>query len=161
MDNSNKTLFIKNLAYTLTEDSLKELIVAEFTAAQEAGTVDHMINIAADEEKNKAVFILKDRNYINREGVNVPRSKGMAFVTLENPDDLDKAIEILNGKEFEGRAIVVEKKREFTGERPTGDRGSFRGNRGGGNFGGSRDGGNGGNWERRAPREESNEEEYA
>jgi len=158
MDNSNKTLFIKNLAYTLTEESLKDLIVAEFTAAQEAGTVDHMINIAADEEKNKAVFILKDRNYINREGVNVPRSKGMAFVTLENPEDLDKAIEILNGKEFEGRAIVVEKKREFTGERPTG--GGFRGNRDGG-FRGNRDGGNGGNWERRAPREESSEEEYA
>ncbi|MFS8130646.1 MAG: RNA recognition motif domain-containing protein [Candidatus Dojkabacteria bacterium] len=154
MDNSNKTLFIKNLAYTLTEESLKDLIVAEFTAAQEAGTVDHMINIAADEEKNKAVFILKDRNYINREGVNVPRSKGMAFVTLENPEDLDKAIEILNGKEFEGRAIVVEKKREFTGERG-GDRGSFRDRRNSGD-GAPR-------WENRSPRREesSSEEEYA
>ena len=136
MDNSNKTLFIKNLAYTLTEETLKDLIVAEFNAAMESGVVDHAIEIAPDEEKNKAVFILKDRNYINREGQNVIRSKGMAFVTLQNPEDLDKAIEILNGKEFEGRAIVVEKKREFTGERPPRRDFGSRGNFGGGDRGG-------------------------
>ncbi|MEP7104183.1 MAG: hypothetical protein ABI721_05760 [Candidatus Dojkabacteria bacterium] len=148
MDNSNKTLFIKNLAYTLT-DSLKDLIVAEFNSAMEAGTVDHAIEIADDEEKNKAVFILKDKNYINREGQNVPRSKGMAFVTLKNPEDLDKAIEILNGKELEGRAIVVEKKREFTGERTGGSfggsRGGYRGDRNGGSSYGNRGGSFGGN----------------
>lgn len=37
------------------------------------------------------------------------RSKGFAFVEMPNDDEATKAIEDLNGTEFQGRAMVVKK----------------------------------------------------
>lgn len=111
-DRDKRTLFFKNLTYSLTEETLEENIKNEFAAAMEAGTIDHIIAIAGDEVKQKSVFILKERDKLNDRGQ--PRSKGMAFVTLQDEADVEKAIEILNGKEFEGRAIYVEKKKSFS-----------------------------------------------
>lgn len=117
-----RTLFFKNLTYTLTEDVLEELIKNEFQSAADAGTVDHVIEIAPDEERNKSVFILKDREKMNDRGQ--PRSKGMAFVTLKEVSDVEKAIEILNHKVFEGRDVWVEKKRSFSRPSNNGSMGS-------------------------------------
>jgi cold-inducible RNA-binding protein len=60
------------------------------------------------------------------------RSKGFGFVEMESDDDAAKAIEMFNGKDFEGRTLTVNEARPMT-ERPprrTGGGGGF--NRGGG-----------------------------
>ncbi|MCJ7435413.1 MAG: RNA-binding protein [Anaerolineales bacterium] len=72
-------LFVGNLAYTTTEDDLKALFA-------EAGGV-------------KSVALIKDRE--------TGRSKGFAFVEFETQVDAEKAISLLDGKEFQGRALKV------------------------------------------------------
>lgn len=42
------------------------------------------------------------------------RSKGFGFVEFANGDEADKAIEDLNGKEVEGRALTVNEARPMT-----------------------------------------------
>jgi len=74
------------------------------------------------------------------------KSKGFAFVEMNDNDAAQKAIDSLNGSEFGGRKIVVNEARPreerapggFSGgnRRPGGDRGGFGGDRGG--FGGRR-----------------------
>ncbi|KKT86309.1 MAG: RNP-1 like protein RNA-binding protein [Parcubacteria group bacterium GW2011_GWC1_45_9] len=60
------------------------------------------------------------------------RSKGFGFVEMPNDDEAMKAIEGLNGKEMDGRAIVVNEARPME-ERPRRDfGGGDRGGRGGG-----------------------------
>jgi RNA recognition motif-containing protein len=48
------------------------------------------------------------------------RAKGFGFVEMPNKAEADKAIRELNGKEFEGRAIVVNE------ARPRAERGDSR-----------------------------------
>jgi len=72
-------LFVGNLAYTTTEDDLKALFA-------QAGGV-------------KSVALIKDRE--------TGRSKGFAFVEFETQVDAEKAISLLDGKEFQGRALKV------------------------------------------------------
>ena len=84
------------------------------------------------------------------------RSRGFAFVEMENEQEAQKAIQALNGKEINGRAIVVnqaEERRESSGGGNYGNRsnqGNFNKgnyNRGGGGGGNSnRDGYNKGGW---------------
>src|SRR3990172_4401192 len=64
------------------------------------------------------------------------KSRGFGFVEMANPEDAKKAIDELNGKELDGRTIVVNEARP---QAPRDDRGGSRGgfNRGGG--GGRRD----------------------
>jgi RNA recognition motif-containing protein len=70
-------------------------------------------------------------------------SKGFGFVTMEDDAHAQAAIDGLNGKELDGKAIKVEKGKTRTeSDRGRGGRGSFRGGRGGG--GGGRPGGQGG-----------------
>ena len=52
------------------------------------------------------------------------QSKGFGFVEMENQEDAQKAINELDGKEFEGRSIVVNVARPRE-ERPQGN--NFRG----------------------------------
>ena len=66
------------------------------------------------------------------------RSRGFGFVEMENDGDADKAIEMLNGKELEGRTLTVNEARPLEARAPR--RGGFGGGRG--DFGGGR----GGNW---------------
>jgi len=119
LDNK-KRLFVGNLPFTVTEDSLTELF-------GKAGKV-------------ASVKIITDK-YSGR-------SKGFAFVEMEDEKAAEEAIKLYNDTELEGRKIVVNVARPME-ERPRrdfggGDRGG--GDRGGGGFrrdtrGGSRGGG--------------------
>jgi len=63
------------------------------------------------------------------------RSKGFGFVEMENDEEADKAIEMFNGKEFDGRTLTVNEARPME-DRP---KRSFGGGQGGGyNGGGNR-----------------------
>jgi len=66
--------------------------------------------------------------------------RGFGFVQMENNEDAEKAIEELNGIEFEGRKLVVNQARER--EQRSG------GGRSGGSRGGYNRGGNGGGYNR-------------
>jgi len=84
-------LYIGNLSYDTTEETLRSLI-------SQAGTVT-------------SVDIIKDRE--------TGRPKGFAFVTMGSKEDADKAISMFNGKSLDNREIKVNiaKPRE---ERPRG-----------------------------------------
>lgn len=76
---SNK-LYVGSLSYDTTEDSLKELF-------SEAGKVE-------------SATVITDKFS--------GRSKGFGFVEMESEEGAKKAVETLNGKEFEGRTIIVD-----------------------------------------------------
>jgi RNA recognition motif-containing protein len=76
-------LFIGSLAWATTDDSLKAFF-------EEAGTVVSA-NVIFDRETN--------------------RSKGFGFVEMSSDEEAKKAIDLLNGKELDGRAIVVNEAR--------------------------------------------------
>ncbi len=73
------------------------------------------------------------------------RPRGFGFVTMSTPEEAQKAIEALNGKEIDGRALTVNVARPRE-ERPGGGGGGGRGPRRdyGGGGGGGRGGGGGG-----------------
>lgn len=77
------------------------------------------------------------------------RSRGFGFVEMSSDEEADKAIEMFNNYELEGRNLVVNEARPRE-ERPRGSfgggsRGGFGGgSRGGSGFGGGRSGGFGG-----------------
>jgi RNA recognition motif-containing protein len=76
-------LFVGNLSYDTNEEALKELF-------SQAGTVE-------------SASIITDRNS--------GRSKGFGFVEMSSGEEAEKAIEMLNGKDFEGRGLTVNKAR--------------------------------------------------
>ena len=116
-------MYVGNLSYDATDADLRELFEAQ-------GAVTD-------------VFIVKDRES--------GRPRGFAFVSMETPEEMNAAIEALNGEEFLGRAITVNEARPRE-ERPRGGGRNFgdggRG-RGGFNRGGNGRGGRGG-FERRS-----------
>ncbi|NCO44186.1 RNA-binding protein [Candidatus Berkelbacteria bacterium] len=95
-------LYVGNLPYSTTEDILKEMFAA-------AGTVS-------------SATVISDRMS--------GRSKGFGFVEMSTDEEAQKAIESFNGKDLDGRQIVVNEARPME-ERPRRD---FNG---GGNRGGS------------------------
>ena len=101
------TLYVGNLSYTTSETDLQTLFA-------QAGAV-------------KSVALIKDRDS--------GRSKGFAFVEMENQQDMQNAISMFNGKDFQDRALSV------SIARPREERGG-----GGGGFGGNRRGGGGGGY---------------
>lgn len=96
-------LYVGNLSYTVTETDLQTLFA-------QAGAV-------------KSVALIKDRDS--------GRSKGFAFVEMENQQDMQNAISMLNGKDFQERALSVSIARPRE-ERPSFG-GGYNNNRGGGN----------------------------
>jgi len=98
-------VYVGNLSFDTTEDSLKELFGG-------AGTVS-------------SASIIMDKFS--------GRSKGFAFVEMSSEEEAKKAIEMFNGKELDGRNIVVdeakpmEKKpfRKFSGNDRGFDKGRF------------------------------------
>ncbi|MCB0417291.1 MAG: RNA-binding protein [Bdellovibrionaceae bacterium] len=70
------------------------------------------------------------------------RSKGFGFVEMANDDEAQAAIDELNGKEVEGRALTVNEARPKAPGRSGGGFGGGRGNFRGGSsrFGGDRSG---------------------
>ena len=105
-------LYVGNLSYGTTEDDLNNFF-------KEAGTVV------------KCELVLD--KYTSK-------SRGFAFVEMGSQEDATKAIELFNGKELDGRALVVNE------ARPREERGprNFRGGGGGGGFGGGGGGFGGG-----------------
>ena len=102
---AQQNLFIGSLAYATTDDTLKAFFeqIGEVASAR----------------------VITDRDS--------GRSKGFGFVEMVNDDDNQKAIDQLNGKELDGRAISVGLARPKE-DRPRRD---FGGNDRGGNGGGS------------------------
>ena len=99
-------LFIGSLAYATTDDTLK----AHFETIGEVASAR----------------VITDRDS--------GRSKGFGFVELVNEKDNQKAIDQLDGKELDGRAISVGLARPKE-DRPRRDSGSNdRGGNGGGSF---------------------------
>jgi RNA recognition motif-containing protein len=78
-----KKLYVGNLPYTVKEDDLKDLF-------SEAGTVDSAV-------------IINDKFS--------GRSKGFGFVEMSSEEEAKKAVETFDGKELEGRKIVVNEAR--------------------------------------------------
>ena len=110
----NTKMYVGNLAYDANDTDIRELFEAH-------GSVTD-------------VFIVKDRES--------GRPRGFAFVSMGTKEEMDAAIEALNGSEFMGRNLAINEARPRE-ERPQGGGRSFGGgNRGG--FGGGRGGDRGG-----------------
>ena len=107
-----KNIFVGNLSFGATEDAIR--------AAFEAyGTVDR-VNLVTDRDTGRA--------------------RGFAFVEMHNDQEGDNAINSLNGRELDGRALNVNE------ARPKEDRG---GGGGGGGYRGGGGSGGGGNRNKR------------
>jgi len=102
-----KRLFVGSLPYSTTDAELKETFSA-------AGTV----------ESAQVIFDKMSG-----------RSKGFGFVEMATDEEAAKAIELLNGKDFGGRNLVVNEARPMEPRAPRS--GGFRRDRGG--FGGGSD----------------------
>lgn len=87
-------LFIGSLAWATTDDSLKDFFSS-------VGTVTSA-NVIMDRDTN--------------------RSKGFGFVEMSSDEEAKKAVEELNGKDLDGRAIVVSEARPRE-DRPRGGNG--------------------------------------
>ena len=115
----NKKVYVGNLPFQVEETAIRELF-------------------EADGRRVASIQIISDRD--------TGRSRGFGFVEFETPEDAEKAIEAVNGKELNGRALVVSEAREQTrGPRSGGGGGGFRSSgggdfRGGGGGGGKRGG---------------------
>jgi RNA recognition motif-containing protein len=107
-----KSIYVGNLASDATEDQLSALF-------SEHGAV-------------KRVVVVKDRF--------TGESRGFGFVDMENDGEAMNAIQAVNGKELNGRALKVNEARPQT-EKPQGGRGGGRPRSGGGRGprGGSRE----------------------
>lgn len=105
-----KKLYVGGLSYSTVENGLKDLF-------SQAGTVE-------------TATVITDRMS--------GRSKGFGFVEMSTDEEAQKAVEMFNGKELEGRTITVNEARPME-ERPKRD--FDRGGRGGGFGGGSGFGG--------------------
>lgn len=97
-----KNIFVGNLSFRATEDSVRSLFEAH-------GTVDR-------------VSVVKDRDS--------GQSKGFGFVEMGNDSEALNAIDALNGREVDGRAINVNEARPK--EERGGGGGGYRGGGGGG-----------------------------
>jgi len=84
-------LYVGSLSYSSTDDSLK-------AAFEAAGTVTSA-NVIMDKMSG--------------------RSRGFGFVEMSTDEEAAKAIEMLNGKEIDGRAVVVNEAKPME---PRGDR---------------------------------------
>jgi cold-inducible RNA-binding protein len=98
-----KKLYVGGLSYDTTEDSLKSFFA-------EAGAVE-------------TATVITDRMS--------GRSKGFGFVEMASDEEAQKAIEMFNGKELDGRRITVNEARPMEARPRTG---GFNRNGGGRDF---------------------------
>lgn len=82
-------MYVGGISYNTSEDALKNYF-------SEAGTVE-------------SAQIIMDRV--------TGRSRGFGFVTMSSEEEGQKAVELFNGKEFEGRSLTVNVARPKT-DRP-------------------------------------------
>ena len=97
------SIYVGNLSYEVTQDGLSEIF-------KEYGTVKR-VQLPTDRETGKV--------------------RGFGFVEMESDAEEEKAIEALDGAEWMGRDLKVNKAKPREERTPFGG-----GNRGGGNFGG-------------------------
>jgi cold-inducible RNA-binding protein len=100
-------LFVGNLSFNITENDLQDAFAAHGTVIE--------ANLMMDRATG--------------------RPRGFAFVTMGSPEEAQKAIAALNGKELGGRALTVNVARPRE-ERPAGGGGGNRGYGGRGGGGG-------------------------
>jgi cold-inducible RNA-binding protein len=81
-----KRLYVGNLPYSATDDSLRQVFAAH-------GTVT-------------SIQVIMDRD--------TGRSKGFGFVEMSTDEEAQAAIAALNGKELDGRALTVNEARPKT-----------------------------------------------
>ena len=111
---SNK-LFVGNLSFNTTENDLQDAFAAHGSVVE--------VNLMMDRVSG--------------------RPRGFGFVTMSTPDEAQKAIDALHGKQLDGRALTVNIARPRE-ERPGGGGGGgggrrdFRGGGGSGGGGGGR-----------------------
>jgi cold-inducible RNA-binding protein len=98
-----KNIFVGNLSFGATEDSVRALFQAH-------GNVDR-VSIVTDRDTGQA--------------------RGFGFVEMSDNAEGDRAIAALNGTDLDGRALNVNEARPKT-DRASGGGGGFRGNGGGG-----------------------------
>ena len=98
-------LFVGNLSFNTTENALHDAFSAHGTVVEANLMVDRMSG----------------------------RPRGFGFVTMSTPKEAQKAIDALNGKQLDGRALTVNIARHKE-ERPAGGGGrrEYRGGGGGG-----------------------------
>lgn len=75
-----KKLFVRSLAWKTTDESLRAFFA-------QVGTVE-------------SASVIKERE--------TGRSKGFGFVEMSSPEEAQSAIDQLNGKDLDGRAIMLE-----------------------------------------------------
>jgi cold-inducible RNA-binding protein len=110
-------MFVGNLSFKTTENDLQDAFAAFGTVVETNIMMDRMTG----------------------------RPRGFAFVTMSSPEEAEKAIEGLHGKEIDGRALTVNIARPREDRPPGGGGGGSRGPRrdyggGGGGGGGGRGG---------------------
>jgi len=98
-----KKLYVGGLPYSTTEATLKEMFSAAGSVESATVIIDRMTN----------------------------RSKGFGFVEMSSDEEAQKAIEMFNGKDMEGRNITVNEARPMEPRAPR--QGGFNRDRG---FGG-------------------------
>ena len=103
-------LFVGNLSFNLTENDLQDAFAAHGTVLE--------ANLMMDRATG--------------------RPRGFGFVTMSTPEEAQKAIEAMHGKELAGRALTVNLARPRE-ERPGGGGGGGRREFRGGGGGGRRD----------------------
>ncbi len=106
-------LFVGNLSFQATEEDLRELF-------QQAGTVES-VRIVTDQFTG--------------------RPRGFGFVEMSSKEEASKAVEMLNGRLFRDRNLVVDEARpqpQRGAGGPRGDRGPRPGGAGAGSGGGWR-----------------------
>ena len=111
-----KRLYVGNLSYSVTEADLREVFA-------EGGNVEE-------------VRVVLDRD--------TGRPRGFAFVEMASDAEATAAMQALNGRDVQGRAISVSEARERTGGGGGGGGGGRGGGYGGGGGGGYGGGGGGG-----------------
>ena len=102
-------LFVGNLSFNVTENDLQDAFAAHGTVLE--------ANLMMDRATG--------------------RPRGFGFVTMSTPEEAQKAIDALNGKELAGRPLTVNIARPRE-DRPVGGGGGRRDFRGGGGGGGGR-----------------------
>ena len=95
-------LFVGNLSFNATENQLQDMFAAHGTVLE--------VDMIMDKFSG--------------------RPRGFAFVTMENKENADAAVQALNGKSIDGRALTVNEARPRE-DRPRGGGGGYRGDRGG------------------------------
>lgn len=89
-----KKLFVGGLPWATTSDDLKQLFAAAGTVASATIITDKMTG----------------------------RSRGFGFVEFENDAEADSAVEQFNGKEYNGRSLLVNEARPMADRPPRNDR---------------------------------------